>query len=132
MQEPVVLCSYGYFGVCTSVGLLHLWLVPPVHADSNLSVWLARSVAFGLRDGRTAVAALWFGATGLRRPDFLQVPAYFVLMQDLPEIYLVSSARTEPMSSCSSRSRQWSCPKRRLYFRSTLTGHPVPRWRSSQ
>ena len=42
------------------------------------------------------VAALWLGATGLRRPDCLQVAAYFVLMLDLPEIYLVRSARTEP------------------------------------
>lgn len=42
------------------------------------------------------ITALWLGMTGLRRPDWLQIPAYLALMLDLPEIYLIKSTRAEP------------------------------------
>ena len=47
-------------------------------------VWRLACVIAGLR-----IAALWLGAAGLRRPDWLQGPAYVVLMLDLPELYLI-------------------------------------------
>ena len=54
-------------------------------------VWRLACVIAGLR-----VAALWLGAAGLRRPDWLQGPAYLLLMLDLPELYVVSGARINP------------------------------------
>jgi hypothetical protein len=78
----MVSCIYGMYRLSTRI---------PSYRFGWPGVWRLACVIAGLR-----VAALWFGATGLRRPDWLQVPAYFVLMLDLPEIYLVSSARTEP------------------------------------
>src|SRR5215469_13063520 len=52
-------------------------------------VWRLACVIAGLR-----VTALWLGAAGLRRPDWLQGPGYVVWMLDLPELYLVRDART--------------------------------------
>jgi hypothetical protein len=54
-------------------------------------VWRLACVIAGLR-----VAALWLGGSGLRRPDWLQGPAYLVLMLDLPELFVIRGTRTDP------------------------------------
>ncbi len=43
------------------------------------------------------ISALWVGLAGLRRSDWLQVPANFVLMLGLPDIYIVKAARAQPL-----------------------------------
>jgi hypothetical protein len=64
----------------------------PQEKENRLSVWrLAGSIA-ALR-----ISALWFGVIGLHSTDWKQVAASLILMLDLPEIYLVKSARSEPL-----------------------------------
>ncbi len=43
------------------------------------------------------ISALWVGWAGLRRSDWLQIPAYFIVMLGLPDIYMVKAARAEPL-----------------------------------
>jgi hypothetical protein len=43
------------------------------------------------------ISALWVGLAGLRRSDWLQVPANFVLILGLPDIYVVKAARAQPL-----------------------------------
>lgn len=54
-------------------------------------VWRLAGLIAALR-----ISALWFGVIGLSWPDWLQSAAYLLLMLDLPEIYLVKGARSEP------------------------------------
>lgn len=77
--------------VCCIYGIYRVFTRAQPYRFGWSGVWRLACVFAGLR-----VAALWFGVTGLRRPEWFQIPAYFVLMLDLPEIYLVRSARTEP------------------------------------
>jgi len=43
------------------------------------------------------IAAIWLAMLGLRSPAWPQVAAYFLAMLGLPEIYLVRSARHQPI-----------------------------------
>jgi len=47
--------------------------------------------------GALRISALWVGLAGLRRSDWWQVPANFILMLGLPDIYIVRAARAEPL-----------------------------------
>jgi hypothetical protein len=78
----LVFCTYGVYRLSTRTRP-DQWGWP--------EVWRLACMIAGLR-----LAALWLGVTGLRRPDWLQGPAYLVLMLDLPEVYLVRGARTDP------------------------------------
>ena len=78
----LVSCIYGVYRLSTRI---------PSYRCGWPGVWRLACLIAALR-----LSALWFGVTGLRRPDWLQVPAYLVLILDLPEIYLVKSARTAP------------------------------------
>ena len=78
----LVSCIYGVYRLSTRI---------PSYRYGWPGVWRLACLIAALR-----LSALWFGVTGLRRPDWLQVPAYLVLILDLPEIYLVKSARTAP------------------------------------
>lgn len=78
----LVVCIYGMYRLRTRI---------PLHRCGWSGVWRLAILIAALR-----LSALWFGVSGLRRPDWLQVPAYLVLMLDLPELYLVKSTRTEP------------------------------------
>src|SRR5215470_12045206 len=76
------------FCVC---GIYRLTALIPVHRRGWPAVWRVACLIAALR-----LSALWFGVTGLRRPDWLQIPAYLALLVDLPELYLVKGARIEP------------------------------------
>jgi len=47
--------------------------------------------------GALRISALWVGLVGLWRSDWLQVPANFILMLGLPDIYILRAARAEPL-----------------------------------
>lgn len=78
----LVFCIYGVY---------RLSFRNPLHQCGWSAVWRLACLIAALR-----LSALWFGVAGLRRSDWVQVPAYLVLMLDLPEIYLVKGIRTEP------------------------------------
>ena len=78
----LIFCIYGMYRLGTRI---------PLHRCGWPRVWRLACLIAAVR-----LSALWFGVVGLGRPDWLQVPAYLVLMLDLPELYLVKSARTEP------------------------------------
>ena len=78
----LVFCTYGAYCLSNRTRLGQ-W--------GSAQVWRLACVIAGLR-----VAAVWLGAVGLRRPDWLQRPAYLLLMLDLPELYVVRGARTDP------------------------------------
>ena len=79
----VVACVYGAW---------RLSALSPAHRISWSSVWRLAFLIAVLR-----VSALWVGWAGLRRGDWLQIPAYFMLMLGLPDIYIVKAARAEPL-----------------------------------
>jgi hypothetical protein len=78
----LVFCIYGIYRLTTRI---------PLYRCGWPGVWRLACLIAAVR-----LSALWFGVTGLRRPDWLQLPAYLVLILDLPEIWLVKSTRTEP------------------------------------
>lgn len=78
----LVTCIYGVFRVAT-------WNTP--YRVDWPGVWRLACVIAALR-----LTALWLGSAGLRRADWPQIPAYFALMLDLPEIYLVKGVRNAP------------------------------------
>lgn len=75
-------CIYGIYRLTTRI---------PLYRCGWAGVWRLACLIAALR-----LSALWFGVAGLARPDWLQVPAYLVLMLDVPDIYLVKGTRTEP------------------------------------
>ena len=79
----MVFCIYGIYRLTNTR--------VPLYRLGWASVWRLACLIAALR-----LSALWFGVAGLRRPDWLQVPTYFLLMLDLPDIYLVKGTRTEP------------------------------------
>lgn len=80
-----IVLAFGIYGV------YRLSLRSPLHQCGWNAVWRLACLIAALR-----LSALWFGVAGLLRSDWLQVPAYLLLMLSLPEIYLVKGIRTEP------------------------------------
>jgi hypothetical protein len=78
----LALCTYGLYRLATKF---------PQYRGGWRGVWRLAGLIAALR-----ISALWFGLTGLRSSDWLQSAGYLVLMLDLPEIYLVRSARSDP------------------------------------
>jgi hypothetical protein len=76
---------------------------------STYGVWRLSARSPGRRDGWTVIlrvagliatlriGAIWLGIFGLQRSDWVQVPAYFLLMAGWPDIYIVRAARAEPL-----------------------------------
>ena len=65
-------------------GLRHIFAFGP-------GLWRVACVIAAVR-----VPALWLGSAGLRRAGWPQIPGYFLLVLDLPEIYLIRAARYTP------------------------------------
>ena len=78
----LVACLYGVWRLSTRVSR---------HRYGWPGVWRLACLIAALR-----ISALWFGQVGLSRADWLQGPAYLILMLGLPEIYIVRGARSEP------------------------------------
>jgi hypothetical protein len=76
----LVSCIYGVWRLSTRAS---------EHRYGWPAVWRLACVIAAVR-----ISALWLGQAGLSRTDWLQVPAYFALMLELPEIYIVRGART--------------------------------------
>ncbi len=78
----LVCCIYGIYRLSTrTTPYLCFW--------SRL--WRVACVIAAVR-----VPALWLGSAGLRRAGWPQIPGYFLLVLDLPEIYLIRAARYTP------------------------------------
>src|ERR1700730_14520593 len=43
------------------------------------------------------IGAIWLGIFGLQRSDWVQVPAYLLLVAGLPDIYIVRAAQGDPV-----------------------------------
>lgn len=82
LAVALVACIYGVFRLAAS---------NTPYRVGWPGVWRLACVIAALR-----LTALWLGSAGLRRADWLQIPAYFALMLDLPEIYLVKRVRNAP------------------------------------
>jgi hypothetical protein len=79
----LVLCLYGVWRLSARTpGRRYGWSV----------VWRFACLIAALRIG-----AIWLGLAGLRRSDWVQVPAYFLLMAGWPDLYIVRAARAEPL-----------------------------------
>jgi hypothetical protein len=79
----LVFCLYGAWGLLGQT---------PAHRTGWPAIWRLASVIAVLR-----ISALWVGVVGLRRSDWLQGPAYLILMLTLPDIYIVKVVRTNPL-----------------------------------
>ena len=79
----LISCACGVYRLALGVRPHQQWGWP--------EMWRLACLIAGLR-----LAALWLGVAGLARPDWLQAVAYFVLMLDLPELYLARGARHDP------------------------------------
>ena len=78
-----------------AAGLYGVWRLagrPPGHRTSWSAIWRVAFLIAVLR-----ISALWVGFAGLQRSDWLQVPAYFILLLVLPDIYFVKAVRTDPL-----------------------------------
>jgi hypothetical protein len=79
----LVLCIYGVWRLSArSSGQRY----------NRSGVWRLAGLIATLRIG-----ALWLGLAGIQRSDWLQVPAYFMLMAGWPDIYIVRAARAQPL-----------------------------------
>lgn len=88
----MVILGCGLVLACCIYGVFQLSTQTPRHTVGWSRVWRLACLIAALR-----ISALWFGIGGLRSPEWLQSAAYLVLMLDVPEIYLVKSARSEPL-----------------------------------
>lgn len=77
--------------VFCACGLFRLFARPRTQAWSWPVLSRFACLIAGLR-----LSALWLGASGLSRPGWVQIPAYLLLMLDLPELYFVRGLRADP------------------------------------
>ena len=73
-------------------GVWRLFRRAPRQHHGWSSIWRLACLIAAIR-----ITALWLGLAGLQRSDWLQIPAYFLLMLELPDIYIVKAARGEPL-----------------------------------
>src|SRR5215510_14424280 len=78
--------------------LLVLWTIgvrQPEHTRSR--PWPSLFWRLALVIAAVRIGALWLGVEGLRRSDWLQVPAYLLVMTGWPDLYLARFARAAPV-----------------------------------
>jgi hypothetical protein len=89
---PMVILGFLFVLTCCLYGVWRFSARSPGHHYGWSPIWRLACLIAVLR-----ISALWVGLAGLRRGDWLQVPANFVLMLGLPDIYIVKAARAQPL-----------------------------------
>jgi len=87
----MVIIVFLFVLICCLYGVWRLLARPPDDRVVWSAIWRLACLIAAVR-----ISALWVGLAGLQRSDWLQIPAYFILMLGLPDIYIVKTARAEP------------------------------------
>ncbi len=85
----ILLCILAFV---LAMGLWHVSGRAPGRTQGWAAFWRLACLIGFLR-----VVALWVGLAAYRLPGWTQVPGYFLHLLGLPEIYLVRSARSDPI-----------------------------------
>lgn len=94
-QRPFITMVILGFLLVLALGIYGVWRLsarPSGHRYDWSLVWRLACLIAAFR-----ISAVWLGLAGLRRSDWVQVPAFFMLMVGWPDIYIVSAARAEPL-----------------------------------